>query len=118
MKTTETLAHDAIVAAKKADGVELSKLLASRRAAGVMLTLIASVYRDVVTVAAGVDRPLVHADQTQAVKKIAGRFEPIELAEILQSLGRYEQLLWRNVNPKCVWDNVVITCASAERLGV
>ena len=83
-----------------------------------MLGLIASVYRDAVTVACGADKPLTHADQGDAITRIADRFVPEALAEILSQLARYEQLLWRNVNAKLLWDNVVLTCASAAPLGV
>ena len=35
------------------------------------------------------------------------------MAEVLEQLATYEQLLWRNVNQKLLWDNVAITCAAA-----
>ncbi len=108
----------AVTEAKKQDGAELSKLLASRRAGGTMLELIASAYRDALTLATGADRPLVHEDQHREVQALAQRFDPVELANILEALSRCEQLLWRNVNPKTVWDNAVIACASAHPLEV
>ena len=83
-----------------------------------LLGLIASVYRDAVTVACGADKPLIHADQPDAIAEIAERFGPEALAEILTQLGRYEQLLWRNLNPKLLWDNVAATCATAAALEV
>ncbi len=117
-KLTDGLAAKAVTAAKKLDGANLSKQLASRRAAGAMMELIASAFRDAMAVASGCDRPLIHSDQAADIQAIAGRFEPPQLARIVESLSRCEQLLWRNVNPKTVWDNVVIACATAAPLGV
>lgn len=117
-KTTDTLAEADVKRAKKQDDANLSKTLAVRRASGAMLEIIAAVYRDALTCATQADRAIVHSDQTAAVRKIAERFTPVEFAEILEQLSRYERLLWRNVNPKTVWDNVVITCATAAPLHV
>jgi DNA polymerase-3 subunit delta' len=116
IKVTDGLADDAMAEAKEADGAKLSKPLASRRAAGTMLELIASAFRDAMTLATGAGRGLVHADQPEAVAALAERFSAGQLAEILEQLAEFEQLLWRNVNPKTVWDNVAITCASAAPL--
>ena len=117
-KLTEKLADDAVAAAKKLDGAELSRSLASRRAAGTMLELIASAYCDAMAVATGSLRPLIHSDQRGAIASLAERFAPIQLAEIVDDLGLCEQLLWRNLNNKIVWDNVVIACATAVTLRV
>ncbi len=111
VKQTDDLATQAVSQAKKADGANLAKTLASRTAAGTMLELIASIYRDAITVAAGADRPLIHADQAPAIEALAHRFTLTQLADILDQLSRLEQMLWQNVNPKLVWDNVVITCS-------
>jgi hypothetical protein len=40
------------------------------------------------------------------------------LTDILAQLARYEELLWRNVNAKLLWDNVAITCATAAAFEV
>ncbi|HUS91198.1 MAG TPA: DNA polymerase III subunit delta' C-terminal domain-containing protein [Phycisphaerae bacterium] len=116
IKATEKLAGEAVAEAKAADGASLAKTLASRQAAGVILELIASAYRDALTVAGEVDRPLVHADRPDVPAALAGRFGPTQLAEVLDQLAEFERLLWRNVNPKTVWDNVAVTCASAAAL--
>jgi DNA polymerase-3 subunit delta' len=113
---TDKLATQAVSAAKKRDGAELSKSLASRQATGTMLEIIAGVYGDALTLATGARRDLTHSDQSSAVEIIAGRFTPTQLACIIESLSQYEQLLWRNVNPKIVWDNVVITCGSGQEV--
>ncbi len=115
---TDRLAEVEVREAKKQDGALLSKNLAARRASGAMLELIASIFADALVLSTGTDRPMVHADQLQAIQAIAGRFDPSELAEIIEQLSRYERLLWRNVNAKIIWDNVVITCASAAPLRV
>jgi len=96
----------------------LAATLANRQAGQMLLELLASVFRDALAVAAGCDRPLVHADQADAVGALAERFTPPVLAEILTQLARCEQLLWRNVNAKLLWDNVAITCATAATLTV
>ncbi len=115
-KTMDTLAERAIREVKAETDAALSKTLASRRAAGVMLEMIAAGYRDAMTTACGSSREPVHADQQPQIETIARRFSPTQLAEILEQLSEYERLLWRNVNPKTVWDNVAITCASAAAL--
>jgi len=117
-KVAEKLAVKAIAATKKELDAELASKLASRRAAGTMLELIASAFSDAMTLATGAGRPIANSDQRQAVETLAGRFDAFELAGIIEALSRYEQLLWRNVNPKIVWDNVVITCASAAPMRV
>ena len=116
IKTTDRLADQAVAESKEADGAQLARTLALRRGVGVTLELIASAFRDALTAATGARRDLVHADQQPAVAALAGRFDATRLAEVLEQLARYEQLLWRNVNPKTVWDNVAITCASAAPL--
>ena len=114
----DKLADTYVKQAKKVDKAELSKLLATRRAAGVMLRLIARAFSDAIIVATGSNLPQTNTDQPDAIDALAGRFDKIQLAEILQQLGRFESLLWRNVNPKTVWDNVAITCRSAAALPI
>jgi len=118
-KVSEGLSEAAVAAvAKEADGAALAKTLAVRRAAGDILELIAGAFADALTLASGADRPLVHPDQQDVTEALAGRFGLAPLAEIVEQLSRLEQLLWRNVSPKIVWDNVAITCASAAPLRV
>lgn len=123
-KRTESLAVAAVKAVRKESGVEMSKLLATRRASGAMLELIAGAYRDAIHLAAA-DRDrasappeTINADQFDAIRTIARRFDATQLASIIQQLSEYEELLWRNVSPRIVWDNVVVTCASAAPLRV
>ena len=116
VKLTDKLAVGAVAEAKAADGAELAKTLASRQSSGMVLALIGSAYRDAMTISTGTDRPLVHADQPEVPAALAGRFDASELSDIIEQLAEYEQLLWRNVNPKTVWDNVGITCVSAAPL--
>lgn len=118
VKATDKLAAAAVAETKKTQGADLSKRLASRRAAGAMLALVSGAYRDALTLATGCDRPIANADQLPAVQALAERFDPGRLAEIIDSLSRFEKLLWRNVNPQLVWDNVVITCASGRGMAV
>ncbi len=112
-ETMETRAK----ARQKADP-DLAATLASRQAGEVILDLIASVYRDALSVACSARRVLVHADQAEAVGGIAAHFGPQALSEILEQLARYEQLLWRNVHAKLLWDNVAVTCAAGTPLAV
>ena len=111
-------ADKAIRAERTADAPEMAKTLAQRRVAGEMLRLLAGAYRDALSAATGADREPVNADQDAAVRALAERFGPERLADIIDQLSEYERLVWRNVNPKIVWDNVVITCASGAPLGV
>ncbi len=119
-KLMEKLADAEIKAVKEAEGAELAKTLASRRAAGTMLELVASAYLDAMHVRAGAagqeSFSVIHSDQQEAIAAIARRFEPDKLARIIEHLSDYEEILWRNVNPKTVWDNVVISCATAAPL--
>ncbi|MFW6154032.1 MAG: ATP-binding protein, partial [Planctomycetota bacterium] len=108
---------EAIGEAVVADNKRLAKTVATRRAGGLLLGLVASVYRDAMREAAGVAGRKVHADQAAAVGRIAGGFGPAA-GRIVDQMARYEQLLWRNVNPKPFWDNVVLTCATAAPLDV
>ncbi len=121
-RITDQLANQAVAASGGDGGPELSKNLATRRAAGTLLKLMASMYSDAMHLAGQDDpsglAPRIHADQPDAIARLARRFRPEQLAAIIEQLSRYEQLLWRNVNPKLVWDNVTITCASARRLGI
>ena len=117
-KMTDKLAEQAVRQAKKVDGASLSKSLAARQATGAMLEIIASAYSDALARATGTPGQAVNADQPAVVETLAGKFSPTDLAEILEQLSRYERLLWRNLNAKLVWDNVVITCASAAALTV
>ena len=49
---------------------------------------------------------------------LARRFRLEQLAEVIEGLSRLEQVLWRNVNAKILWDNVAISCSSAAPLGL
>ena len=115
-KITDTLAEAEVSRAKREQGANLSKAVASRRAASQMLMLLASACLDAVTLSIGLDRPLVHADQRNAISAVAGRLSQQQLAEVIEQLSQYEQLLWRNVSAKIVWENVALTCESAAPL--
>ncbi|MCK5114282.1 MAG: hypothetical protein KAR11_05920 [Phycisphaerae bacterium] len=115
-KTSDKLAENAVKDAKKQDGAALSKNLATRRTTGTILEIIASGYSDAMMLRAGTDKPLVNGDQLEVIQRLGEKFSPTELGEIIEQLSQFERLLWRNVNPKIVWDNVVITCASAASL--
>ena len=115
VKVMEKLAAMEVADVKKADGAALSARLASRRAAGAMLELIASAFTDALVLATGADVPLVHVDQDETVRTLAERFSPTQLADVIEQLSEYERLLWRNVNPRLVWDNAVITCGGDAR---
>jgi DNA polymerase-3 subunit delta' len=120
VKTGDKLADAAVRKTRQETGGELSDMLAKRRAAGIMLELIAAAYRDALHLVCAAAQeppaaaaPLVNADQRSVIEAIAARFDASQLAEIIEHLSEYESLLWRNVNPKTVWDNAVISCASA-----
>ena len=116
--TAEAMAEGAVKAAGK-EGPALAKTLAMRRATGTLLELIAAGYRDALHQRLGAaGGGIVNADQPEAVAALAAKFAPARLCEVLDQLARYEHVLWRNVNPKVVWDNAVITCASARRLAL
>lgn len=117
-KSSDALAEQIVKDAKKDQGIELSKLLASRRAAGVMLRLIGSAYCDALHQSTGAGGAISNCDQGGPIKALSRRFGPQQLAEIIEQLSVYETLLWRNVNPRTVWDNVALTCCSATPLEV
>jgi DNA polymerase III subunit delta' len=112
VKLAESLAEAAVSADK-----QLAPSLAKRQAAESLLGLFAGIYKDVLAVAMG--RPVaVHADQADRIAVMADALGADLAAEVLAQIGRYEQLLWRNVNAKVLWDNVVITCATGAALTV
>ncbi len=115
----EWLAAKATDQAQAATAVDkqLAQSLATRQGISSVLGLMASVYRDAVSLAAGREK-IVHAEQPEPIGRIAGALGLDKAAEIVAQLGRYEQLLWRNVNAKVLWDNVVITCTTAAPLRI
>jgi len=117
-KLADKLAEQAVAASRKADGSTLAKSLAVRQTTGTLLQVIASLYSDAMSVSSGVDRPLANGDQADCVSLVAGKFSPAQLATIIEQLSDFERMLWRNVSPKLVWDNVVITCASAAAMNI
>jgi DNA polymerase-3 subunit delta' len=122
-KAMDKLADSALRSAKQTSGVEMSKNLASRQAAGAMIELIASAYLDALHLRTGLAGPIgqpavVNVDQMQEIQTLSQKFTNRQLAEIIEQLSQYEQLLWRNVNPKIVWDNLVITCSTAAELRI
>jgi DNA polymerase-3 subunit delta' len=118
VRQMEDLAAKNVAEVKEAEGADMAKTLASRRAAALLLELMGAAFRDALTVASGAGRELAHADQRQVIDLLTRRFGPAELAEVLEQLAQYEELLWRNVNPKTVWDNVAVSCAFAAPLRV
>lgn len=118
----DDLATGLVSQSKQADGPVLAKNLATRRAAGEVLEILAEFYRDAMHLRClaqqgrAAELRAVHADQLEAVKQVAGRYDPETLSEIIEQLSRYERLLWRNLNAKLVWDNVVVTCAAGRPL--
>jgi DNA polymerase-3 subunit delta' len=114
-KKTESLAEELIKATRIGE-TDMSKNLAIRQISGMMLELIASAFRDALTLRGGAHREIVNADQQPAAAALAGKFDVMQLASAIEQLSEMERLLWRNVNSKTVWDNVVITCASAAPL--
>jgi DNA polymerase-3 subunit delta' len=111
-KAAEKLAATLAGEAKQADGGELAATVATRRAAGTILELLAGAFRDAMGLAAGRGEALINADQRGAVEAVAARFDAAGLAAVVERLSRCEELLWRNVNPKIVWDNAAIACTS------
>ncbi len=115
-KAAGALVERAVAEFKKTEDAELSRQFARRRAAAELLGLIAAVYTDAITLSTGTDRPLVHADQPTAARVLAERFEAVELARVVEQLDVCEKLLWRNVNPTLIWDNVALTAPGAAPL--
>jgi len=116
-KRSEDLA-DTIAKQSRQGQTEMSKTLAVRTAAGMLMELLASFFRDALTLASGTDRPVANQDQLPSLRALTARMDRLALAGVIEQLSELESLLWRNVNPKTVWDNVVITCASAAPLRV
>jgi len=117
----EKLAAGAIKQSKADQGPTLSDGVAKRQGASEMIQLIASVYRDALYLTCNDSEESVsyaNIDQFDDIVTIANRFDPEQLCEIIEQLSRFEQLLWRNVNARIIWDNVVVTCASAVSLGM
>jgi len=115
---TTKQADDIIRKVKKSSGTDLSKNLARRKSTSAMLRIIAMAINDALGVSVGSARPPVNSDQSREIGAIAERLGTEDLTTAVKQLSTLEKLLWRNVNPKIVWDNVVLTCASAAPLNV
>ena len=115
-KMTDQIAEAHVKLVKKEQDANMSKTLATRQATGTMLQLIASAFSDALKISAGVQVVAINSDQIDDVNLLASKFSPSQLAEIIEQLSEFEKLLWRNLNAKVIWDNVVITCASAAML--
>lgn len=115
-KLSDTLANQAVDEVKEAEGAELAKSLAVRQATAVLMQILASPYRDAMSLAIGTDRPLIHADQPQVPRRLAEVFSPSQLGDICQQIHDIEGLLWRNANAKVLWDNMAVTFTSAAPL--
>ena len=97
---------------------EQSESLTKRENAQFILEILTSIFRDALTITLQAHHRLVHTDQLDEIKKVAKKFTLEKLTGILTQLSRYEQILWQNVNAKLFWDNVAITCTTAEPLDV
>jgi DNA polymerase III subunit delta' len=117
-KLADKLAEQAVAASRKADGSTLAKSLAVRQTTGTLLQMIASLYSDAMATRSGVDRPIANADQAECVNRVSEKYSPAQLATIIEQLSDFERMLWRNVSPKLVWDNVVVSCASAAAMNI
>ncbi len=111
-KIADSLADAQVGVVKKEANANLSKNLAMRQVTGIMLRLIAGAFADALTLATGSTPPLMHADQSQEIQRIAKNHRAADLAMIIERLSEYERLLWRNVNAKTVWDNAAISCSA------
>lgn len=109
---------DTLAEAVTREDKQLAASLATRQGTGTLLGLIAGIYRDAMALAAGAEQGLVHDDQRGQIERVAAALGLDRTVEIVDQLARFEQLVWRNVNPKVVWDNVVITCATGAPLDV
>jgi len=96
---------------------DLAATLANRQAGQIILGLIATAYRDALSVAAGASQPLAHADQADAIRRIAERLGPTGLADVLAELARLEGALWRNVGIRLLWDSIAVACAAPAAAG-
>lgn len=118
--TADALAEQAVRDTRSEQQADLSKQLATRQAGGILLRLLAGAFRDAVRSDCGASGPadLVHTDQPREIEAVRVRMPVERLLDVLEHLGEYERLLWRNVNPRTVWDNVAISCASGAPLWV
>ncbi|MBS3735042.1 MAG: hypothetical protein KGY99_08970 [Phycisphaerae bacterium] len=105
-----------LVSEAKDDGAALADSVAGRRAAAALLELLVSGFRDALRLAGGEGSSLINADQPDVAEALHRRFDAVRLADVIEQLARFEQLLWRNVNAKTIWANVAVTCASAAPL--
>lgn len=109
---------DDLAGAIQAEDRQLSATLVGRQAAGMLIGLIASAYRDAMALAGGAEQLRVHADQPESIRQLARGLACDQAAEVIDQLAGLERLLWRNLNSKTIWENVVITCAQGIDLGV
>jgi DNA polymerase-3 subunit delta' len=118
----DNLAERLVSDAKGSEGPDMSKNLAIRRAAGEVMEILAAFFRDALHLRCqaqsgnAVTFEPVHEDQGEAIRRVAEKFDAETLSDIIEQISRFERLLWRNVNAKIAWDNVVVTCASGRPL--
>lgn len=117
-KAMDKLSRKLVSESRGGDAPQLAVSVANRRAAGMLLEIVSGAFRDAMSDRAGRAGPPINADQPEVVDRLAGRFDARELAGAIEQLCRYEQLLWRNVSTKTLWENVAVTCASAAALRV
>jgi len=117
-KITDKLSEKFINKVKKQHGVEISALLARRKIVSVIIRIIASLLHVSMVSLTSPGRSPVNADQPEAVRSVAARMDTSRLSDALGQLSELETFLWRNVNPKTVWDNILLTCSTAASLNI
>ncbi len=90
-----------------------SKSDLTRRADRTLIQIFLSALRDVTMVHLATDRPLINADQREAIAKLAHRLEPEQALEAVSE--GYEMLRWLedNVNERLIFERLLLRLARA-----
>ncbi len=90
-----------------------SKSDLTRRADRTLIQIFLSALRDVTMVHLATDRPLINADQREAIAKLAHRLEPEQALETVSE--GYEMLHWLedNVNERLIFERLLLRLARA-----
>jgi DNA polymerase-3 subunit delta' len=90
-----------------------SKSDLTRRADKTLIQILLSTLRDVTMAQAAADRPLINADQREAIAKLTHRLEPEQALEAVND--GYEMLRWLedNVNERLIFERFLLRLARA-----
>ena len=93
-----------------------SKTDINRRAGALVISIVASVFRDVMMSHVSPPRPLVNSDQKQHIDKLAGRMCVERASEAVADCYRMVNWIESNVNEKLIFEQLLLSIARSDRI--